>query len=117
MKKILIITLVLLALALSSCEVFKTYNITVKNNCGKQIYVKLYQYSAAPILLADYNALTNGSSVAYPEQNYGKHYLHIRDIDFLMGDRAYTCKEIDINRNETWTLSWNGSAYIVTVTY
>ena len=118
MKKILIITVIFLAFFLSSCEVLQTYNITVKNSCDTSIYVKLSQTSIAPLLLSEYNALNNGSTVAYPEQNYGKHYLHIRDTDYVVSsNRGYTCKEININRNETWTITWNGSAYVVTVVY
>ena len=113
MKKIMIITVIFLALVLSSCDVLNTYTVKVKNNCGFGILVKFTQTSMPPILTSDYDTLANGATVSYPERNYGTNYLHIKD-PFASGNRFYTPKDISVTRDDTLTITWNGSAYVVT---
>ena len=125
MKKMIIIAVIFLALVLSSCDVLNTYNITVRNSCADPtpfpIRVKLTLSSIAPSMLFDSDLLSNGATVSYSDQNYGKHYLHIMDpnASSLSGARYYSCKELSITKNDTWIITWDNttSAYVVNVSY
>jgi len=122
MKRMMILIVVIISMILGSCDLVGKYDITVKNNCvysSQNIKIGVYitQSTSAP---SAHIPLERGESQIFEGLSYGKYYLHIRTSDgsapgVLYNENKY--KEIDVNRNGTYTVSISGTEYAISFTY
>ena len=107
MKKLFLLVIIFISITLSSCEILSLYDISLRNNCGFQIQVSLEKYqTTAP----DYLTIIQNGTRSYTDLNYGTHYLYIRKP----GEATFFMKEMEVDRNETWVITPDGTGYAVT---
>ena len=112
MKRIMVLTVIILSLVLGSCDYVTLYDITVKNTCGftVRIGIEWYEYLEP----SPYSYLDPGSSTTYKELTYGTRYLHVRDPDYSWSSvRGHSAIEMKVDRSETWEVQWDGFKYSV----
>ena len=118
MKKIMIFAIIFLSIILGSCEYLVKYDITVKNNCGFEIGVYITPTTSSPSAYIDLN-YSNNNTQKFSSLDYGSYYLHVRDRNHynLFDDRYHSYVKLNVYKNEVWTVRWDGTAYIVDLSF
>jgi len=115
MKRMMIIAIIVFSMVLGSCDLAGKYDITVENNCSFKIEVGINQ--SATTLPSPRVELLQSKTVKYTDLSYGTHYLHMIDpgqgTPNQANNRSWTSDGDTVSRNETWRVSWTGTAYKV----
>ena len=108
MKKILILTAIVVALVLVSCDdSLLKYDITVVNKCGVPISVIITQNKNKPSS-SSFIFVDTGKNHTFSNLEDGNYYVHIIDTN---DNYFVTDDSIDVTVSETWEISKNGSTY------
>ena len=110
----MILAVIFLSFALSSCEEELTYDITVKNSCEWNIQVNITQSTSKP----SYHSIAPGSSRRFDDNKDSSYYLHVTTEDPSAPKSAQEnyYESMRIYKDDTWIIEWTGSAYRVTYT-
>ena len=111
MKKILIITAIIISVALCSCQLdllgsgSGAYDITLKNNCAFAIDVNISPSKSEP---SSFLALSKGGSLKFSSVKDGYYYVHIKSSTTGTEDFV-TQNAIRVNKTETWTITYDAT--------
>ena len=109
MKKILILTAIVVALVLVSCDdSLLKYDITIVNNCGVPLSVNITKSKNEPSP-SSFVPVDIGKNHTFSNLEDGDYYVHI--IDTNTGNYFVTNGSINVNVSETWVISKNGGTY------